>query len=215
MIQLSKAQSVFLVADAFLITQVFIWLLGVGTPPILWLLFPQLPLFLVFFMSSTAMLLGVVFLCLLTNHTSLPFKFDRGAFLTLGGGIVAHYMLISLLKPFFRDGQPFDPLTWGLAGYLYLFSYIVCSPLAEEILVRGSYFEVLRRSWGDGPALNISTALFVIPHLIWRPTDYLYPPMFLELTLASVLFTYLYIVGGLVPAIAVHIFWNFYVKFLG
>lgn len=197
-------------AVAFLVTEVFTGLLMYNVSRMIWSIYPDLPVSASRLLGNMAMLLGSAFLCLIANHTSVPLKFDRPAFLTLVVGLVASYALISLTKPLFGSGQ-LNFAEWDL---LYLFVCIGFGPVVEEILVRGCYFEVLRRSWGDRSALKISTALFVLPHVIWGGFQYLHPFSILSLTLSSLLYTCLYIVGGLVPAIGAHMFWNFYVLLL-
>jgi membrane protease YdiL (CAAX protease family) len=123
-------------------------------------------------------------------------------------------VLISLQKPLFAGRGQLNLAEWDFdSAYLYLLVMILLGPIVEEVLVRGGYFEVLRRSWGDKSALKISTILFVIPHLIWSPTHrHLFSVV--SLTLSSLLYTFLYIVGGLLPAIIVHAAMNFYVFLL-
>jgi membrane protease YdiL (CAAX protease family) len=210
--QLSKAQSLLLVADAFLVTQVFTWWLIYHAPQTLWFMFPDLPASLPVLTGSMAMLLGSACLSLLANQTLVTFKFDLPAVLALGIGLIANWMLITFQRPLFAGSGQLNFAEWDLdSAYLYLFVMIGFGPVVEEILVRGGYFEVLRRSWGDKPALKISTMLFVIPHLIWSPTHrHLFSVV--SLTLSSLLYTFLYIIGGLVPAIIVHAAMNFYIN---
>jgi membrane protease YdiL (CAAX protease family) len=212
--QLSKAQSVFFVADAFLVTEVCTWWLMYHVPQTLLFIFPDLPASLPVLTGSMAMPLGSALLFLVANHTSLRFKFDLAVLLTLIVGLVANWMLIFLQRPLFAGSGRLNLAEWDFdSAYLYLLVMVIVGPVVEEVLVRGGYFELLRRSWGDISALKISTVLFVIPHLIWSPG---HRNIFsiVSLTLSSLLFTSLYIVGGLVPAIIAHAATNFYVAFL-
>jgi len=214
MLQLTKAQSLFFVTDAFLITEALTWFLSVYVMPMLWKVYPGLPVYTPTYLGAASMFFGSWFLYSMAKHT-VRIKFDRTAFITVAVGLVTTCVQVYVSHPLFSgSGRP-NFAGWPVVSvFMSLFLSIVLSPILEEVLVRGCYFEVLRRSWGDRSALKISTVLFVVPHLIWGGALYLHPLSLLLLTLASVLYTYLYIVGGLVPAIAAHMLWNFYVACL-
>jgi len=216
MIQLSsKGQTLFLVGYAFLVTEVFTWVMLYHVAPSVRLDYPDLPASTLVLLGNIPMLFGSACVFLIAKQTLQPFKFDRAVFLTLVVGLGANYAVICLMKPLFAGGRHFNFDQWELySAYLYLFVMIGFGPVVEELLMRGCFFEVLRQSWGDWRALRMSTLLFVIPHLIWSGPVFLNPVAIFSLIVASVLFTYLYIEGGLVPAIAAHMFWNFYVNFL-
>ena len=216
MIQLSsKGQTLFLVGYAFIITEVFAWVLIYHVAPALILDFPLLPATTVGLLFFVALFFGSACVFVIARQTLPSFKFDRAVLLTLIVGLGVNCALYYLLRPFVTP-RNFDFNRWELnANYLmYLFVLIGLGPVAEEILNRGCFFEVLRKSWGDWAALRMSTVLFVIPHLIWSPSMFLNPVSILFLILASVLYTYLYMEGGLVPSIVAHMSWNFYVTVL-
>lgn len=94
--------------------------------------------------------------------------------------------------------------------YLNLFLVVLFGPLLEETLSRGYFFEILKQSWGNTKALLLSSVLFVIPHSIWGSLDI----SLFFIFLFSIVFTLAYIMGGLVTAILVHAFVNFYLFYL-
>ncbi len=161
MVRLSKPQSLLFVADAFLITEVSEGYLAFWVSPILRKAFPSLPLLTFLPVSAMSMVLG----------------------LSWGFFIVTRSIFSS--GQVYLSNLPSDGIS------LYLSVSIILSPVLEEWLVRGGYFEILRRSWGDKSALKITTFLFILPHLIWHPDDRQLVNI-LSLTVSSLIYTYVY-----------------------
>lgn len=101
--------------------------------------------------------------------------------------------------------------------YFYLTLTLVGAwgPFVEETLNRGYFFETLRITSGDAIALLVSSLFFVIFHGAFDVVYYGtigYDLFFIFLH--SVIFTAAYILGGLVAAIATHMFVNSYLLYL-
>lgn len=94
--------------------------------------------------------------------------------------------------------------------YPTLFLLVVWGPILEEALTRGYFFEILRVKWKDTFALLLSTFLFLLPHGIWG--DFGIGLFFIFVY--SLIFTAVYVHGGLFASIATHMFVNFYLFYL-
>ncbi len=191
MVRLSKPQSLLFVADAFLITEVSEWYLAFWVSPILRKAFPSLPLLTFLPVSAMSMVLGAGFLCLTVRYSCLRLKLDGAAFLSVIAGIGLSWGFFIVTRPIFSSGQAYLSNLPSDGISLYLSVSIILSPVLEEWLVRGGYFEILRRSWGDKSALKITTFLFILPHLIWHPDDRQLVNI-LSLTVSSLIYTYVY-----------------------
>jgi membrane protease YdiL (CAAX protease family) len=96
--------------------------------------------------------------------------------------------------------------------YVYhgVFSATIWGPLLEEILTRGYFFEVLQKKWNTAFALVLSTLLFVVPHGLWGDWN----ATLVWITCNSLIYTFVYIEGGLWAAIITHSFVNSYILWL-
>ena len=94
--------------------------------------------------------------------------------------------------------------------YLNLFLLIFWGPAAEETLYRAYFLEELRQHWGNVGATLISTALFVTFHGMFLGFNV----GLLSIFLGSLVFSVVYIESGLVPAVSVHAYANFYLTYV-
>jgi membrane protease YdiL (CAAX protease family) len=86
---------------------------------------------------------------------------------------------------------------------LNLFLLILWGPFVEEIFFRGYFLEILYQKHSTLKALLFSSALFTFGH-VWGGFN----GSLVFIFLASVVFSLVYIKGGLVASILVHIFAN-------
>lgn len=92
-------------------------------------------------------------------------------------------------------------------SYINLFIFLLWGPFAEEILNRGYFYEILKWSWSKSVALIISTILFTIPHYSFS-SEFTFS--FFIIPIYSVIFTVMYMYGGIIAASASHIFLNLF-----
>jgi membrane protease YdiL (CAAX protease family) len=130
-----------------------------------------------------------------------------------GGGIILGWLLTFLGLIVFDRTSPYVQEILRLpVPYVYhgIFSVIVWHPLTEELLARGVFFEILRRGWGLLTSALISSSLFVLSHGIWGDFD----PGLLLIASYSLIFTLVYIHGGVIGAAFVHMAVNAYLIYL-
>ena len=95
-------------------------------------------------------------------------------------------------------------------NYVNLFLLILWGPFVEETLYRGYFFEILREKLNDPIAIIFSSLLFVLFHGMWGQ----FSISLIFIFLFSLIFTIMYISGGLIASISVHAFTNFYLTYL-
>ncbi|MBI4655088.1 MAG: CPBP family intramembrane metalloprotease [Nitrospirae bacterium] len=176
--------------------------------------FFKMPLLTIAMLSSSAIspLIALVYLALRTRFLPI-FIVKREGFLYLFGGLISAWMVI-FFSTLFLDMKNI-PLKEEVLRtphpYLYptLFLLLLWGPLLEEILNRGYFFEILSQNWGRTKAVLFSSVLFVIPHGLWGYFD----RSLIFIYLNSIIFTLIYMRGGLIPSTLVHAFVNSYMLY--
>jgi membrane protease YdiL (CAAX protease family) len=133
-----------------------------------------------------------------------PSWIGKGYFSALAIVLVVNFVTTALSGDSPKSENPVlslfaDAATWKIAmlGVLVVF----VGPFFEEIIFRGWLFGGLRKTWGDTPALLVSSALFALIH-----GD---APGLLPLFCLGMVFGWVYRrSGSLWASITVHGFWN-------
>jgi membrane protease YdiL (CAAX protease family) len=121
--------------------------------------------------GSTALLLIGLFAHRSQATASIALGFRTTIFWSLSAvyvGLIAlgiamqHELYGTLVQPGPRESTP-----------QFLLLVLVIGPLIEELFYRGWMLSLLRRAWGDAPALLVSSGLFAIVHA-WSETSILY-----------------------------------------
>jgi len=88
------------------------------------------------------------------------------------GAIIPFVIIAACLRMYYS----FDPLvqnlpirmvfsqSMALGSALVVFSLVVVAPITEEIIFRGYFFDVFKRSFGPGASIFLTTALFALAH---------------------------------------------------
>jgi membrane protease YdiL (CAAX protease family) len=76
----------------------------------------------------------------------------------VGGGVLAGTWLLSRGSP----GLQVAPINAGLALWTPIVALVA---VAEELVLRGALFDVVRSGFGDGAALVVTTVLFAVMHV--------------------------------------------------
>lgn len=211
---LSKGKSVITVLEGFGILLVAHAIGGYCFSQRLASVFNKMPLVTVEMLSSSAVSPIVAIIYLAWRCKFVPkFSISRETFLCFIAGIVLVWIVAFVSLLYFDRRIPFAQeiiKTNYPYYYLNLFLVVLWGPLLEETLVRGYFFEILKGSWSNTTALLLSSILFVIFHGIWGTFDI----SLLLILLYSIIFTLIYIEGGLIASIVVHAFANFYLTYL-
>jgi membrane protease YdiL (CAAX protease family) len=210
----SKFKSTLLVLEGFGVLIVFHMIGGYYFAPRLVKIFSEIPLLTISMITSSAISPVMAILYLALRNKFIPkFSIKRGMFAYILSGIMLAWLIvfinmlfsvkeISFAKEILESPSPYY--------YLNLFLLILWGPFLEEILFRGYLFELLKPSWGDPMSLLLSSTLFVMPHGIFGFFDITLISIFLY----SIVFTLLYMYGGLIASISVHAFVNLYLLYL-
>jgi membrane protease YdiL (CAAX protease family) len=129
------------------------------------------------------------------------------------GGVVLSWLVTFLLLVFYEGIVPYIKDVLSLpAPYKYhgIVSIVLWSPLIEELMARGFFFELLKRRWGLLYATLGSTFLFVLAHAIWGGFGF---SLFI-LSLYSFAFTFAYVQSGLFGSVVSHVFVNAFLAYL-
>ena len=184
--------------------------------PFLTSIFPSAPEDLISRISSSAIapVIGTLYLSLKTRQ--IPTIIQKwGSLYTAIAGMAGVWLLTLILssivgkielfnKELFEHGSP--------TNMIYIFLYMIWAPLVEETFFRGYVLEILRR-WSNIGALLLSSFFFTVPHLFTQ--DIMFGGtvgllMAIEHFIMSVILGLSYMQGGLISAIVVHAFANFY-----
>jgi membrane protease YdiL (CAAX protease family) len=209
-----KIKSVIIVLEGFGVLIAFHAIGGYYCAPKVVEVFPEIPLITVSMLFSSAMspVIAIIYLALRTKFIP-KFTIKKEIFTYILAGIVMAWIVVfisvllsgkesSFAQEILKTPRPYY--------YLNLFLFILWGPLLEETLVRGYFFEILRQKLNDIIALVFSSILFVIPHGIWG----IFSINLFFIFMYSVIFTLMYIQGGLIVSISVHAFVNFYLLYL-
>jgi membrane protease YdiL (CAAX protease family) len=177
--------------------------------------FPKVPLLTLGMLSSSAIspLIAITYFFLISKFVPRIAIDKNVIFVSLSGIVLAYFVILGdilFIGRYIQLAQDIISVK-GKWYYLTLFLLIVWGPLLEETLYRGYIFEILRKNWGNVLATLFSSILFVIFHGIWGELNFSLVFIFLY----SILFTCIYIQGGLVSSVLVHSFVNsflFYVN---
>ena len=187
---------------------------GYYCAPLLSALLPQLPYISVAMLSTSAIsaVITTIYLVLRTNFIpSLDIRWELLSYI-VAGIIVAWFATFIGLMMMDRQVPLLQEVIQEKAAYypLNFFLIILWGPFWEEVLFRGYFFELLRKQQSAAWALLFSTTLFVLFHGIWGGFSVGLSLIFLY----SVIFTLLYMEGGLIVSVSVHAFVNFYLTVL-
>lgn len=210
----SKIKSVIIVLEGFGALIAFHAIGGYYCAPKVAGVFPKLPLLTVSMLSSSAIspVIAIIYLALRTKFIP-KFTIKKEIFMYILAGIVMAWIVVFVSVIVSGKGDVFTQeilKTPYPYYYLNLFLLILWGPLLEEILFRGYFFEILRQKLNNTRALLFSSILFVIFHGIWGG----YGINLFFIFLYSVIFTLMYIQGGLIASISVHALVNFYLLYL-
>lgn len=179
--------------------------------------FPAMPPITVNIISSSAIspLLASAYLCARTKVKPTIILNKQVVALTFAG-VVLVYIVSLMYMYIFKESNFVSNLSSPNAfKYINLFWYVVWAPVTEEILFRGYFLNVLSAR-GNVTASIVSSLLFAAAHILFA-----YPHfdiiMALEssfLFVYSMIFAFMYVQGGIIPAILTHIFSNWCSLFL-
>ena len=132
----------------------------------------------------------------------------------VGGIISLWFAFLIFLISLFKRG-PYNSLIEELitlpSPYFYIGMLIIVGlgPLFEEMLMRGYFFEILRKRWNVGVALMITLLFAAISHFKLKVGIELIP-----LIIYNIIFTLLYLEGGLLASTLAHMFVNIYTIYI-
>lgn len=176
--------------------------------------FSKLPLLTISMLSSSAIspIIAIIYLALRARFIP-KFSVKREILMYILSGIVMAWIVVFINVLVLGKGDTFTQeilKTPHPYYYLNLFLLILWGPILEEILFRGYFFEILRQQLNNTMALLFSSILFIVSHGIWGA----FGINLFFIFLSSIIFTLLYIQGGLIVSISVHAFVNFYLLYL-
>lgn len=213
-IEILKTKSAIVVLEGFGVLIASHAIGGYYLAPLLAEVIPKLSSLTIAILSSTAIspFLATIYLAVRVRFVP-KFNIKKEALLYLPSGIILAWIVVFINVLLSGKENPYayevlkSPQPYY---YLNLFLITIWSALLEEILNRGYFFEILRVRWGDTQALLLSSIIFVMPHGMWGSFDI----SLIFIFLYSVIFTVIYMRGGLIIAILVHAFVNFYLLYL-
>ena len=94
--------------------------------------------------------------------------------------------------------------------YFSVFLLIVFVPILEEVLYRCYVFELLKKGFGNWLSLFLVSSLFFLFHGIWGGFDL----STIFLFFYSVVFTFVYVKGGVLASVASHVSVNCFLFFI-
>ena len=211
---LSKTKSLLVVIEGFVVQIATHWISLKHLPQRLVEFNPDLPWITVGMVSATiSPLVAITYMCIRLQLIPKMIT-ESKIFRSSAIGIILAWLVVFTQVLFLGKGDPFtlDILqTRSQPAYFHLtlLLLVIWGPLLEEALNRGYFFETLRMNWGTAVALPISSFLFVSFHGIFMTIYYGgigYEMIFI--TLYSIIFTAVYMRGGLFAAFVTHMFVN-------
>lgn len=210
----SKIKSITIVLEGFGILILSHIVGGYFCAPKLAEVFSELPLLTISILSSSAISPIVAIIYLALRAKFIPkFSVKREILMYILSGMVMAWIVVFLSVLVSGKGDTFAQeilKTPHPYYYLNLFLLILWGPILEEILFRGYLFEILRQQMNSAVALLFSSVLFIGLHGLWG----VFGINLFFIFLYSVIFTLLYIQGGLIVSILVHVFVNSYLLYL-
>ncbi len=210
----SNRNNISIVIEGFAILLVAHALGGYYVAPKIADAFPMIPMLTIAMLSSSAVSSPVAIVYLAIRTRVVPkIAISREMLIYVFLGIVASWFVAVTSILVFGKNIPFVQEILEIKyPYFFptLFLLIVAGPVLEETLARGYFFEILKKSLSNVQAILFSSVLFVLPHGIWGVFDI----NLLFIFLYSVIFTYVYMRGGLIASIVVHAFVNLFLVYL-
>ena len=212
---LSKYKCLAIVGEGFLIWQIVHFLSGILVAPIISQINPHLPprTAATLTTSDIAPIVAMFYVSLRLDGWFPKLNFGINSIRAAGAGIFLAWLGTFFALVFFdKDNKEAQEILALPKPYIYhgVFSVTIWSPLLEEFLTRGYFFELLQGKWKTTFALIVSTLLFVAPHGIWGDWN----AALIWLTCNSVIYTFVYIDGGVWAATLAHISVNSYILWL-
>jgi membrane protease YdiL (CAAX protease family) len=200
---------------------------GFYLAPVIAKVFNDVPSLTISLLSSAAFSPFAAIIYIAIRLRIIPsFKANKNTFVYIIAGIAVALLLRHLITSI--SGSKYKFVLEVLQTpypyiYINLFILLIWTPVVEEILFRGYFFEILENKWGLLIALISSSIIFALIHGLWGVLwlegltvgiiiSFLLWLFFIFL--GSLLLTAIYIKGGLIAAIMVHVFMNSYLLYL-
>lgn len=199
-----KIKSLFLVLGGFICLNIAHFVFGHLLEPLLYSIFPSIPKISNAIISSSSIspVIAIIYFIITTKRYPILI-FDKNLFPHILAGLFLAWLVFFLNMIVSQREIPFaQNIISSPKPFLYIniFLVVIWGPLLEEILCRGYFYEMLRKSWSDKYAFLLSSLLFVIPHGIWGSFDI----NLIFIFLYSGIFTIVYTNGGIVASVIVH-----------
>lgn len=127
-------------------------------------------------------------------------------------GIFILWLLVFFLFLVIFDRNKIDPFISSVINspppyfYINFVMLVILTPVLEEILMRGYFFELLKKKWNIKYALLITVIFSMITH-------YKYGLGVFVIAIYNIVFILLYIGGGLIASIIGHVFLNYFINY--
>jgi membrane protease YdiL (CAAX protease family) len=124
-------------------------------------------------------------------------------------GIILIWIVVAAEVLLYFGNRSNDPLIRHLISlpsiqfYMGVIMIVLVNPFLEEVLFRGFFFEILKGRWNTSIALFVTVSFSSLMH-------YRAGIGIIHIVLTNIIFTVLYLAGGLVPSILGHTFVNYY-----
>jgi len=207
-----KVSQLIVVLEGFLVWEVSYWFGGNYVAPTILQSFPSLPLITIATISSTilGLIVGIAYMAIRLKFVP-PIEVTSTTIVAALVGILVTWFIASLSNAVVFGGgvllfEEVGKISQPFYFYFTAFLVIGLGPLLEETVVRGYFFEILKGSWGDATGLLISSFLFVTAHAI----SGVFGAGLFFIGLDSIIFTFVYIKGGLIASGLTHVFLNSY-----
>jgi membrane protease YdiL (CAAX protease family) len=123
------------------------------------------------------------------------------------GGTVMAWFVVCMHTLTFGHGAISDLNIAGPYYYVNLFFLMIWAPLVEETIYRGYFFDILRQKLRTPFALLLSSLLFTLAHI---DLSVGFEPNLAFIFLCSIVFSLVYVEGGLIASIWTHFFLSAY-----
>jgi len=184
--------------------------------PLLFKAYQNVPIIFLRIISSSAISFLITSCYMIARFKMLPrFPLSKDVFKVAFSGMILIWIVIFIELLFLERTNLFiQELLKQKSIYLYLavFFVVFWGPLFEEILFRGIFFEIFVKKFNKTVSVIILSILFTSFHIIWGKELNLCGALILFID--SVVFTVVYMEGGLIASIITHSFVNIYLVFL-
>jgi membrane protease YdiL (CAAX protease family) len=133
----------------------------------------------------------------------------KESLLTSFGGMILIWIVVAAEVLLYFGNRSNDPFIRQLISlpslqfYMGAMMIVIVNPFLEEVLFRGFFFEILKGRWNTSIALLVTVSFSSVMH-------YRAGLGIIHVVLTNIIFTVLYLAGGLVPCILGHAFVNYY-----